>query len=100
MADRTTDALEALLRESLAVWHKPGEVRQAADRTISVRTALATLTIRRAPPGLPFRWIVEMMGRERGAASISGVLRLVRKALDAEYVPYPARIAPLPEVTP
>jgi len=51
----------------------------------------------RAPSELPFRWTVAVNGRQRTAASVNGVLRIVRQALAPGYQPQSLRIAAPPE---
>ena len=54
------------------------------------------IRVERAPPGLPFRWMVAVNGRKRGAISLVAVLRQVRSALDPDYAMNRVRIAELP----
>lgn len=89
--------LEALLGASLEMWGIGGEVERNAAGGLVVRTSSADVRIARAPDALPFRWIVEGGGRERGAASVVGVLRHVRAALDQRWQPGRLRIAATPE---
>lgn len=97
MADPMMTALERLLRASLAQWQLAGEVRPvAAGLTVSNNDA--TLSIGKAPSGMPFRWVVKVNGRRRTAASVNGVLRIVRQTLAPGYEPLSLRIAPLPAV--
>jgi hypothetical protein len=93
-------AVEALLAQSLAAWRVSGAVEREADGALVVTFAGRELRIRGAPADLPFRWLVAEAGRERGAASVSGLLRHVRAAVDPGYRPVRLRIAPLPLLPP
>jgi hypothetical protein len=85
-----------LLVQSLAAWRIGGEVRREADWVLLIDAGGKHLRISRAPPDLPFRWMLADGERTRGAASVSGVLRHVRLAVDPGYRPVRLRIAPLP----
>ena len=95
MADPMMTALQQLLQASLPQWQLDATVGSSAD-AITVSQETTTLTITRAPDGMPFRWVVERNGRRRTAASVNGVLRIVRQTLAPAYVPLSLRIAPLP----
>ena len=95
MNDRVSaDMLRQLLAQSLAAWRVAGDVRASED--VVVRTADREICIRRAEPGLPFRWMVSVNGRERPALSLVTVLRQVRGALDPGYAMNRVRIAVAP----
>jgi hypothetical protein len=100
MMGAVPDAVVELLRESLAAWRVAAIVTRNADGSVEVRAqAQATrLLIARAPPGLPFRWLVGTDDRQRGATGIAGLLRSVRSAIDVNYRPIRVRIASLPLV--
>ncbi|MGI9479559.1 MAG: hypothetical protein ACR2PI_22845 [Hyphomicrobiaceae bacterium] len=95
MGDAMMTALEQLLRASLAQWQLHGDV-QGDDDTITLGHGDSTLSIGRAPDGMPFRWVVQVDSRRRTAASVNGVLRIVRQTLAPGYEPLSLRIAPLP----
>ncbi len=95
MADPMMTALDQLLQASLAQWQLAGDVHLEAGG-ITVSHHDTNLSIGRAPCGMPFRWIVKVDGRRRTAASVNGVLHIVRQALAPGYVPLSLRIAPLP----
>ena len=97
MADPTMTALKQLLHAGLAQWQLDAAV-EADPGAITVSQETTTLTITRAPAGMPFRWVVDRNGRQRTAASVNGVLRIVRQTLAPGYVPMSLRIAPLPAV--
>lgn len=92
------DALENLIGSSLTMWSRTHSVhRDGIDDHIIIRAeGDVVLTIDRAPKGMPFRWVVETRGRKRTAASVVGVLRIVRQNLAPRYQPYQLTIAPLP----
>jgi hypothetical protein len=102
MMGAVPDVVVELLRESLAAWRVAAIVTRNADGSVEVRAqaqAQATrLLIARAPPGLPFRWLVSTDDRQRGATGIAGLLRSVRSAIDVNYRPIRVRIASLPLV--
>jgi hypothetical protein len=87
-----------LMTQSLVAWRLTGSVRRTSDGAILVSCREHDIRIERAPPDLPFRWIVIVDGRRRVATSLVGVLRQVRAALDPGYAIMRARIAPFPLV--
>ena len=98
MMGAVPDAVVELLRESLAAWRVAANVTCNADGGVEVRAQATRLVIARAPPNLPFRWLVSIDDRRRGATGIAGLLRSVRSALDVNYRPIRVRIAALPLV--
>ncbi len=86
------DHVRELLAQSLAAWQVTGSV-QRANGTILVRADAHEIRIAPAPPDLPFRWMVTIDGRTRGAISLVAVLRQVRAALDPGYAASRVRIA-------
>lgn len=97
MACSMTEALAHLLRASLSEWQLAGTVN-VADGQLSLACGETEMSIERADAGMPFRWIVTIGGRRRTAASVNGVLRIVRQTLAPGYEPMNLRIAPLPAV--
>ena len=97
MADPMMTALERLLQASLAQWQLAGDVRADAAG-LTVNSLETTLSIDKAPSGMPFRWVIKVNERRRTAASVNGVLRIVRQTLAPGYEPLSLRIAPLPAV--
>jgi len=93
---RLDEAVHELLVQSLVAWRVGGEVRREADGALLIDAGGKQLRISRAPPDLPFRWMVEDGERTRGVTSVTGVLRHVRLAVDPGYRPVRLRIAPLP----
>lgn len=91
----TDDALAALIDASLVLWGRTGDVRRCASGALSVRTTEHEAVISRAEPEVPFRWSMTIDGRRRHASSISGLLRLLRMALDEDFRPSRVRIAPV-----
>ena len=98
MSDTCHDIVRELLAQSLPAWGLFGNVRSEGDGAITVSCNGTVIRIQRSPPGLPFRWMVAMNGRKRGAISLVAVLRQVRAALDPGYATMRARIAPFPLV--
>jgi hypothetical protein len=92
------EKLHELLAASLPAWRIAGEVWREADGGIVVAAGGQSIRITAAPAGTPFRWMVAGPERTRGAASVVGVLRAVRSAIDPEYAPVRLRIAPSPVV--
>lgn len=92
--------VEELLRQSLAAWRVEGEVRRGTDGGLVLTAAGRELRVTRAAGDLPFRWIVAEGERSRGIATIAGLLRTVRTAVDPGYRPARLRIAPSPLLPP
>lgn len=92
--------LARLLDESLAAWQCPADLSVRLDGADVIRldgeASRVSVNISRAPPSMPFRWVVEVGGRKRTAASVVGVLRIVRQAVAADYEPARLRLAPTP----
>ncbi|MDX2155042.1 MAG: hypothetical protein SFW09_00915 [Hyphomicrobiaceae bacterium] len=99
-SERTDAAVLNLLRASIAMWGLDATVARLQDGTIAIGHAGGELRIGRAPPALPFRWLVAIEGRQRAASSVTGLLRVVRSTLDPTWRPGRARIATLPPVAP
>jgi hypothetical protein len=96
----TETAVLDLLRASLAQWGADVSVALAKDGKISILWTDADILIARAPSELPFRWVVDVGGRQRAASSVTGLLRIVRGTIAPAWRPGRARIAPLPPVAP
>ena len=92
------DQLRELMSQSLAAWRLDGSVRGAGDGAVLVSCGTRAIRIESAPPGTPFRWMVNIDGRARGAVSLVAVLRQVRGALDPGYTALRARVAAVPLV--
>jgi hypothetical protein len=92
------DHLHTLMTQSLLAWRLIGTVHGTSGGSILVSCKEHNIRIEPAPPDLPFRWIVIVDGRRRGAISLVAVLRQVRAALDPGYATMRARIAPFPLV--
>ena len=92
------DALVDLLEASIALWTVAPDVKVKihGEHDVIVVTPQLTLTIARAPAGMPFRWVVKTDDRTRTAASIPGVLRIIRQHLSPTYEPLKVTIGPLP----
>ena len=92
------ELVRELLVQSLAAWRVVGSVERASDGALVIAGAREDIRIDRAPPHLPFRWMVTVDGRKRGAISLVAVLRQVREALDPGYAANRLRIAVAPLV--
>jgi len=94
------DSLAHLLAESLATWRCSSGISVSVSGPDAIKLrgdhSGISISIVRAPSGMPFRWIVETGNRKRTAASVTGVLRIVRQTLAPDYQPAKLRIAPLP----
>lgn len=91
-------ALTRLLDASIAAWKLDAvmDVDKEAG-VIELRSANTVLRITPAPTGMPFRWVVMVDGRRRTAASVIGVLRMVRQTLSPGYEPRSMRVgSPIP----
>ena len=99
MTDLCTDTLRELLAESLAAWRLVGDVRSAGGLVLLSCNA-TEIRVEPVLPGSPFRWMVTVNGRRRGALSLLAVLRRVRAALDCQYERHQVRIAPAPVIPP
>jgi hypothetical protein len=99
LTDLCTDTLRELLAESLAAWRLAGEVRSAGG-VVLLSCNATEIRVESVPPGSPFRWMVTVNGRRRGALSLLAVLRRVRAALDPDYERHQVLIAPAPVIPP
>jgi hypothetical protein len=90
------ELVRELLVQSLAAWRVAGSIARAVDGALVIAGARKDIRIERAPPHLPFRWMVTVDGRKRGAISLVAVLRQVREALDPGYAANRVRIAVVP----
>jgi hypothetical protein len=100
VSDDVPEPVSELLAQSLAAWRVSGKVRREPAGTLLLVAGDKQLRISRAPAELPFRWMVDEAGRTRGVASVAGLLRAIRGALDPGYRPVRLRIAPLPLLPP
>jgi hypothetical protein len=80
-----------LLTASLTAWQVTGRVQRDADR-ITLTVGAQTVLIARGAP--PFRWMMTVAGRDRGATSVAGLLRMVRRVINPDYPTSRLRIAP------
>jgi hypothetical protein len=94
------DHMRELMEQSLVAWRLTGSVRVSDDGTILLSCDTHEIRIERAAPDLPFRWMVTVGNRRRGAISVVGVLRQVRAALDPGYATMRPLIATFPLVPP
>lgn len=98
MRDDLLAALDALIAKSLAQWRCEPVSRglRSSDGALTLRSDQHIITVERAAEGLPFRWIVHIDDHRRVAASVVGVLRIVRQTVTTSYRPGHVTIAPLP----
>jgi hypothetical protein len=94
------DTMAELLAQSLAAWTTDGTIERPGAGIFVVHANQDQIRIERAPPGLPFRWMVSTAGRRRGAMSLVGVLRQTRAALDPDHRGDRVRIALAPLAPP
>jgi hypothetical protein len=94
------DHMRELIAQSLIAWRLTGNVRGASDGAILLSCEEHEIRIEPAPPELPFRWMVTIGNRKRGAISLVAVLRQVRSALDRGYATMRVRITAFPLVLP
>jgi hypothetical protein len=93
------DQVQVLLERSLIAWRLIGRARRIAEGT-EILALGRTVTVTRAPAGIPFRWMVTVDSRSRPAVSVVAVLRQVRHALDPGYASSRVRIAAMPVLPP
>ena len=86
-----------LLAQSLIAWQVAGRVTQERDGAVVIESR-RSIRIEPAPPDVPFRWMVTVDGRRRGAISLVAELRQVREALDPGYAANRVRVAVAPLV--
>ena len=94
------DLMRDLMEQSLIAWHVSGDVRASDDGAILLSCKGREIHIAPAPPDGPFRWMVRIGDRSRGAISVVGVLRQVRAVLDPGYATNRPLIATFPLVPP
>lgn len=87
-------ALRALLADSLTLWGVAGRV-EVADGGVRISAGEQVLHVTQAEPGeAPMRWWLISETRRRPAASMLGLLRSLRYALNATGTePARARVA-------
>ena len=87
-------ALRALLADSLTLWGVAGRV-EIADESIKIIAGEKVLHVTQAAPAqAPMRWWLISEARRRPAASVLGLLRSLRYALNATSAePARARVA-------
>jgi hypothetical protein len=95
-----SDHLRELMTQSLVAWRLTGSVRRTSDGTVLISCDKHEIRIQQAPPGSPFRWMVIVGDRKRGAISLVAVLRQVRAALDPGYATMRVRVTAFPLVLP
>ena len=98
MTEDPKDHAVELLRQSLITWRIAGSVQRTVGGTILLRAGEKEIFIEPTAKTLPFRWMVSVHGRKRGAVSLVSVLRQVRAALDPGYAANRVRVAVSPLV--
>ena len=98
MSEALNGKAHELLAQSLFAWHLSGSVARNDDDAILITCNGIDISVERAPPDLPFRWMVTAAGRKRGALSLPAVLRQVRAALDPGYARNKVRVSVVPLV--
>jgi hypothetical protein len=98
VSEALNDKACELLAQSLFAWHLSGSVARNDDDAILITCNGIDISVERAPPDLPFRWMVTAAGRRRGAHSLPAVLRQVRAALDPGYARNKVRVSVAPLV--
>jgi hypothetical protein len=97
VTDATRDLAGELLAQSLLAWQVAGRVVHEHDGALVIESA-KSIRVAPASPDLPFRWMVTVDGRKRGAVSLVAVLRQVREVLDPGYAANRVRVALAPLV--
>jgi hypothetical protein len=95
-----SDSVCELLSACLEAWRLEGRVERADDGAILVSCGGIDIRVERASPELPFRWMVTIAGRKRGAISLVAVLRQLRGALDPGHAANRVRVVAAPLVQP
>ena len=98
MTEPSKDPIGELLAQSLAAWGIAGSVECTSGGAFRIHAGASEISVERAPTDLPFRWMVGIDGRRRGAVSIVSVLRQMRAALDPGYAAKRVRVAVAPPV--
>ena len=92
--------MRELMKQCLVAWRLTGSVCGTSDGAILMSCDQHEICIEPAPPDLPFRWMVTIDKRKRGAISLVAVLRQVRAALDPGYATMRVRVVAFPLVPP
>jgi hypothetical protein len=100
MTSVSADHLHELMTQSLLAWRLTGNVNRTSDGATLVSCNTHEIRIQPAPPKSPFRWMVIVGNRRRGAISLVAVLRQVRAMLDPGYATSRVRVAAYPLVPP
>lgn len=89
----TDAAVLALIRVSLATWQVPASIGAEPHGGWRLDVdGVGVIRVGRAPEGIPFRWMIEGLGRQRPASSVAGLLRVLRGTLDPAWRPGRARV--------
>jgi hypothetical protein len=83
----SNDLMLELLAQSLIAWRIAGSVQRTSGGATLLCANVKEIRIEPAPNNLPFRWMVSVDGRKRGAISLLAVLRQVRAAVDPGCAP-------------
>jgi hypothetical protein len=93
------DPIGELLAQSLIAWGVAASIERMNGGGFRIHADTRQISVERAASDLPFRWMVGLDGRRRGAVSIVSVLRQLRAALDPEYAAKRVRVAVAPPVS-
>ncbi len=96
MSDVLLERLCGLIGLSVEMWAGTAQaaVRLDDSGTITLASDAHHVTVERAPEDMPFRWVVTCDGRKRTAASVTGVLRVVRQHITPGYEPFKLTVTP------
>jgi len=87
MQDTMQETVCELMTQSLLAWGLIGSVRRQGDGGIVISCTTTEIEVQPSPAGLPFRWMVAVNGRRRGAISLVAVLRQCVRRLTPDTRP-------------
>jgi hypothetical protein len=94
------DRMRELLTQSLVAWRLTGDVGAADDGAILVCCGQHRIRVEPASADVPFRWMVTIGDRRRGAISLVAVLRQIRATLEPGYASVRAQVTAFPLALP
>ena len=98
MREPSKDPIGELLAQSLVAWGVAGSVERTSDGTFRIHAGTSEISVERTGDDFPFRWMVGVEDRRRGAVSILALLRQVRAALDPGFAAKRVRVTVAPPV--